>query len=52
VKKSRFSSALTQFIETITEWLRLEGTLKITQFQPHAMGKVANQKLRVQPIHP
>ena len=31
----------------IIEWLRLEGTLKITQFQPPAMGRAAPHQLRL-----
>ena len=31
----------------ITEQLRLEGTLKPTQFHPHAMGRVATHQIRV-----
>ena len=31
----------------IKEWLRLEGTLKITQFQPSAMGRAARHQLRL-----
>ena len=31
----------------IIEWLRLEWTLKPTQFQPPAMGRAATQQLRL-----
>ena len=35
------------WIHTTTEWLRLEGTLKITRFQPPAMGRVATHQTRL-----
>ena len=39
--------SLLLFLYWIIEWLRLEGTLKIIQFQPSAMGRAATHQIRL-----
>ena len=35
----------------VTEWLRLEGTLKIIHSQPHALGRAATLQIRLPRAH-